>query len=151
VSDGSFARRNAPAAGALAALAALAALGLAGAARSTTGVAACAELARLPFPRFRILPCPSSGAQTTAAELASAGGTTAPGGIARTAAGRSGDAGPGVLSGAPIVPSSKGVLGAATERDGAWKLLNSVLLALLLAANTLLIGVRSNIARLQRR
>ena len=80
-------RRSAPVAGVLAALAALVAVGLAGAARSTSGLAACFDLARLPFPRFRILPCPGDGTPG-ASELASLPGAAPPAGGAASARGR---------------------------------------------------------------
>ena len=72
-----FVRRSAPVAGVLAALTALAAVGLAGAARSTNGLAACLDLARLPFPRFRILPCPGD-ATPGASELGAIAGAAPP-------------------------------------------------------------------------
>jgi hypothetical protein len=133
----------------LAALTALAAIGLAGAARSTNGLAACLDLARLPFPRFRILPCPGDGTAGTsglssipAAAPPSVGGAAAVGRAEHGLAGRL----PGLH-----LPRLSGVLGGAIESDQPWKFLNSLLLTLLVGANLLLVAVRSRIARLQSR
>jgi len=143
-------RRRAPAAGVLAALTALAALGLAGAARSSNGLAACFDLARLPFPRFRILPCPGDVAPG-AAELGASTGAGLPAGTAGGGAAR--DRGHRVFGRLPALrlPRLSGVLGGAVESDQPWKFLNALLLALLLGANLFLVGVRSRIARLQSR
>ncbi len=144
----SLARRSAPVAGAVAALAALAALGLAGAARSTGGIAACAELARLPFPRFRILPCFDRGDPSVGAALAS---DTRSAGAGAASPGSADGATTKGAAGAPLGrPRSSGVLGAAKSTQ-AWKFLNTLLLAVLVAANTLLVAVRSKIARTQSR
>jgi len=136
----------------LAALAALAAVGIAGAARSSTGLAACLDLARLPFPRFRILPCPETAAPGSR-KLGSFLGGAAPtpgspslggvesGGISNRANGR--------LPVAGVVPRVAGVLGNAVQSTGPWRYLNSLVLAVLLGANLLLVAVRSRIARLQ--
>ena len=146
-----FVRRSAPVAGVLAALTALAAVGLAGAARSTNGLAACLDLARLSFPRFRILPCPSDATPRGAAQLGAITGaappTTTTGGAARSGRGHR------VFGRLPALrlPRLSGVLGGAIESDQPWKFLNALLLSLLLGANLFLAAVRSRIARLQSR
>jgi hypothetical protein len=143
-----FVRRSAPVAGVLAALTALAAIGLTGAARSTNGLAACLDLARLPFPRFRILPCPgdgtpaASGLSSTPPAPPFAGGAAAVGRVEHDVAGRL----PRLR-----LPRLSGVLGGAVERDQPWKFLSTLLLTLLVGANLLLVAVRSRIARLQSR
>jgi hypothetical protein len=145
-----FVRRSAPVAGVLAALMALAAVGLAGASRSTNGLAACLDLARLPFPRFRILPCPGD-ATPGASELGSIAGAAPPGdgGLAASGHGHRGREArrlPGFH-----LPRLSGVLGGAVESDQPWKFLNALLLTLLAGANLVLVAVRSRIARLQSR
>jgi hypothetical protein len=142
-------RRSAPVAGVLTALAALVAVGLAGAARSTTGLAACFDLTRLPYPRFRILPCPGDGTPG-ASELNSPSGAAPPTGGVASARGRAGHRPAGRLPGLRL-PRLSGVLGGAVESDQPWKFLNALLLALLMGANLFLIAVRSRIARLQSR
>ena len=143
-----FVRRSAPVAGVLAALTALAAVGLAGAARSTSGLAACLDLARLPFPRFRILPCPGD-ASPGASELGSVAGAAPPGAGGAVGSGR-GRRAVGRLP-LPRLPRLSGVLGGAVESDQPWKFLNALLLAMLVGANLVLVAVRSRIARLQSR
>jgi hypothetical protein len=145
-----FVRRSAPLGGVLAALTALAAVGLAGAARSTNGLAACLDLARLSFPRFRILPCPGDatpGGGQLGAITGAAPPTTTTGGAARSARGHR------VFGRLPALrlPRLSGVLGGAIESDQPWKFLNALLLSLLLGANLFLAAVRSRIARLQSR
>jgi hypothetical protein len=144
----SLARRSAPVVGVLAGLAALAAVGIAGAARSTSGVAACLDLARLPFPRFRILPCntvdtPAAGA------LTSVGG--APTSRPELLSERDTKDAAGMLPGLRVAPRIGGVLGDAVATSRPWRLLNTFFLALLLGANMVLIAVRSQIARIQSR
>ena len=143
-----FIRRSAPVAGVLAALTALAAVGLAGAARSTNGLAACLDLARLQFPRFRILPCPGDAAPR-ASELGSVAGAAPPGAGGVAASGH----GHRVARRLPALhlPRLSGVLGGAVESDQPWKFLNALLLTLLVGANLVLVAVRSRIARLQSR
>ena len=134
----------------LAALTALAAVGLAGAARSTNGLAACLDLARLPFPRFRILPCPGD-ATPGASELGAIAGAAPPAGGASPRAGMAaGHRLAGRLPGLHL-PRLSGVLGGAVESDQPWKFLNALLLTLLVGANLVLVAVRSRIARLQSR
>jgi hypothetical protein len=147
-SSPSLARRSAPVAGVLAALTALAALGVAGAARSTGGVAACLDLARLSFPRFRILPC-STVDTPAAGALTSVGG--APTSRPELLSERDTKGAAGILPGLRIAPRIGGVLGNAVETSRPWRLLNTFFLALLLGANMLLIAVRSQIARIQSR
>jgi hypothetical protein len=144
----SLARRSAPVVGVLAALAALAAVGVAGAARSTSGFAACLDLARLPFPRFRILPCNTADTPTTGA-LTSVAGTRTSSSELLDKHDTKGAA--GLLPGLRVAPRIGGVLGDAVETSRPWRLLNSLLLAMLLGANMLLIAVRSQIARIQSR
>ena len=137
--------------GGLMALTALAALGLAGLARSPATVAACAELARFPFPRFRVLPCPGSGA--TAELLGS--GTSALGSAGAAEAqpvtgGRSHpSAGNGFGPGQQVVPRLGGVLGAGISTSNPWQVLKTALLAMLAAANVVLLAVRWRLGRLQ--
>jgi hypothetical protein len=142
--------------GGLLALTALAALGLAGAVRSPTTMAACAELVRFPFPRFRVLPCPVGG--STADVLgsgahalgSSSGGAQAP--PAPAAPARSHPAtGGGPRPGGQDVPRLGGVLGAGITTSNPWEVLKTVLLAMLAAANLALLAVRRRLGRLQGR
>ena len=144
-----FVRRSAPVAGVLAALTALAAVGLAGAARSTNGLAACLDLARLPFPRFRILPCPGEGTPRASGSPRSPALRHRPTAELPRAASSSNRVArrlPGLH-----LPRLSGVLGGAVESDQPWKFLNTLLLTLLVGANLVLVAVRSRIARLQSR
>ena len=134
----------------LAALTALAALGLTGAARSTNGLAACLDLARLPFPRFRILPCPGDGAPGASALGSMPPGAAPPSVGGAAAVGRTEHRLAGRLPRLRL-PRLSGVLGGAVESDQPWKFLNTLLLTLLVGANLVLVAVRSRIARLQSR
>ncbi len=134
-------------AGGLALLVALLGLGAAGAARSSTGfVAACAELGRFPFPRFRVLPCDRfAGGRASAADAASvvAGGTAASADVA--AAGRR-----------VVVARMAQVLGAQAHSAvapamRAWELLKTIVLTILVAANGLLLAIRWQLGRWQSR
>jgi hypothetical protein len=143
--------------GGLLALAALAALGLAGAARSPTAVAACAELVRFPFPRFRVLPCP--GLRSSADVVGS--------GVVHSPPGSSGHAQAPAASGAPahshrsagggpspgrqVVPRLGGILGAGISTSRPWELVKTVVLAMLAAANVVLLALRWRLGRLQGR
>jgi hypothetical protein len=144
--------------GGLLALAALGALGLAGVARSPTAVAACAELVRFPFPRFRVLPCP--GLQSTAGVAGSGTVPTAPGTIGGAESPPASDAAParshpstggGPSPGRQVVPRLGGVLGAGISTSRPWELLKTVLLATLAAANAVLLALRWRLGRLQGR
>ena len=134
-------------AGGLALLVALLGLGAAGAARSSTGfVAACAELGRFPFPRFRVLPCDRfAGGRASGADAASvvAGGTAASADVA--AAGRR-----------VVVARMAQVLGAQAHSAvapamRAWELLKTIVLTILVAANGLLLAIRWQLGRWQSR
>jgi subtilase-type serine protease len=133
-------------AGGLALLVALLGLGAAAAARSSTGfVAACAELERFPFPRFRVLPCDRlAGGRARATDAASfvGGGTAASADV--TAAGRR------------VVPRMAQVLGAQAHSAvapamRAWELLKTIVLTILVAANGLLLAIRWQLGRWQSR
>jgi hypothetical protein len=146
--------RRAVFAGGLAALAALCALGLASVARSPTALAVCAEVTRLPFPHFRVLPCPRLG-------------TTGSHGVETEAShslvGASGGArGPGAINPVPHLPTQPrghrapitgigGVLGTAVSKMRPWPILKAIALALLAAANALVLTLRWRLGRLQGR
>jgi hypothetical protein len=127
--------------GGFAALAALLALGLAGAARSSGGVAAVAGGMRFPFPRFRVVPCPGLGRATGALLRSTAVAPTAKAPPARA------PSLPPSLGGVgrPFVPR----LGGATSNP--WQILKTVVLAMLAAANMLLLTARWRIGRVGRR
>ena len=131
-------------AGGLALLVALLGLGAAGAARSSTGfVATCAELARFPFPRFRVLPCDRfAGGRASDAASFVAGGSAASTDVA--AAGRR------------LVTRMAQVLGAQAHSAvapamRAWELLKTIVLTILVAANGLLLAIRWQLGRWQSR
>jgi hypothetical protein len=146
--------RRALFAGGLAALVALGALGLAGVARSPTALGLCAELTRLPFPHFRVLPCPRLG--TTGSHGVETEGSHA-------LVGASGDAGaPGAMNPARHLPSQPrghrppitrvgGFLGTAVSKTRPSPMLKAIALALLAAANALLLSLRWRLGRLQGR
>jgi hypothetical protein len=138
----------------LLALTALAALGLAGVARSPATAAACADLLRFPFPRFRVLPCPGVG--STAPGLVagsptpgSTGGGVAPAPGAAAPSRPHPSAGTGPLPGRQVVPRLGGVLGAGISTSHPWEVLKTVLLAMLAAANFVLLAVRWRLGRQQ--
>lgn len=137
-------------AGGIAALLALAGLGIAGAARSSAFAGVCTELARFPFPRFRVLPCPGFGARTetlgNGAAPASAGNRSTP--TDRTPpAGRGNTPGGGSLPPLPVLPRVGGVLGAAvTKAPGSF--IKGIVVAVLAVANALLLGIRWRVGRI---
>ena len=139
--------------GAVAALLALAGLGLAGAARSATFAAACADLARLPFPRFRVLPC--SGVGTAAAGPAAGSGSNGGGsggsngsGSGPTTAHAAGIPG-GPLPSIPPLPRLH-VIGAALTK-APWSIVRWLVLSVLALVNLLVLGIRWHVGRLQAR
>jgi hypothetical protein len=140
--------------GVIGALLALAGLGLAGAARSSALTAACAELARFPFPRFRVLPCPGIG---TAVASSANGARATSGSItgSSSASNRLGSPsmhaprGSGSLPPLPLVPRI-GVLGAAVAKTP-WSILKMLVLALLAVVNALVLGIRWRVGRLHAR
>jgi hypothetical protein len=144
-------RNPGAAAGGLAALLMLAGLGVAGAARSSAFAAACAELSRFPFPRFRVLPCPDlsapSAASSTAAASTAAGpaasATGAPPPPARHAPGGSGSVPP-----YPPLPRIGGVLGASVTKTP-WTFVKAIVVAMLAAVNAVVLGIRWRVGRLQ--
>src|SRR5262249_37580600 len=141
------ARNPGAAAGGLAALLLLAGLGVAGAARSSMFAAACAELSRFPFPRFRVLPCPDRGAPGGGPGAFAAGpGAGARG--ARRAAGPHAPGGSGSVPPFPPLPRIGGVLGAAVTKTP-WTILKALVLAMLAAVNALVLGIRWRVGRQQ--
>jgi hypothetical protein len=152
-------RHPAAVAGGLAALTALAVLGIAAAAaRSSAGVAACADLIRFPFPRFRVLPCPGVGSAARGLEAGAgavhsttgvAGSAEAPPGPEAVAPSEPSAVGPS--PGREVVPRLGGVLGTAVSTSHPWEILKAVVLAMLAAANALLVAARWRLGRLQGR
>jgi hypothetical protein len=143
--------RTTAVAGGLTALVALAALGLAGAARGSTTLAACAELTRFPFPHFRILGCPDVRAATIPAAAGSGatqhGRAAAP--IGAKAARPPRPTSPRLPL--PPLPRISDLLGTGFPRSNPWELLKAVVLAMLAAANALLLTVRWRLGRAQGR
>jgi len=138
------------AAGGIAALLVLAGLGIAGAARSPAFAAACAELSRFPFPRFRVLPCPDRGAPAGASGIAA--GATASGAAASDGAQQRS---PRPITGGtvpplPPLPRIGGVLGAAVAKTP-WTIVKGLVVAMLAAVNAVLLGIRWRVGRLQSR
>jgi hypothetical protein len=147
--------RKAAVAGGLTALVALAALGLAGAARGSTTLAACAELVRFPFPHFRVLRCPGVSAATVA-DNAPVAGTTAHGqsrsiGPPRPIAKQSPHVTAVSEATVPPLPKIGGILGTNFSKAKPWQLLKALVLAMLAAANALLLTVRWRVGRVQGR
>jgi hypothetical protein len=130
-------------------LAALLGLGAAGIARSSSAVAAaCATLGRFPFPHFRVLPCLGRGADDAAG--AAAIGTTG-----LTPQSEETPAVPPLARG-QVAPDIAGVLGARVLRVAApalrgWELLKTVVLAMLVVANALLLAIRWRLGLLEHR
>ncbi|HST16979.1 MAG TPA: hypothetical protein VLK36_04875 [Gaiellaceae bacterium] len=149
-------RNPGAAAGGIAALLALAGLGLAGAARSSAFAAACAELARFPFPRFRVLPCPDLGASVGASGAVAGPNAAAPPAAATTGTPPSEHApgGSGFGSGSvppyPPLPRIGGVLGAAVTKTP-WTIVKAIVVAMLATVNALVLGIRWRVGRLQSR
>jgi hypothetical protein len=140
--------------GVVGALLALAGLGLAGAGRSSTILAACAELARFRFPRFRVLPCPGVGtsvAGSAEGARAASGSNAGSSGAAHRLGSPSMHAsgGSGSLPPLPLVPRI-GVLGAAVVKTP-WSLVKAIVLAFLAVVNALVFGIRWRVGRLQAR
>jgi hypothetical protein len=140
--------------GVIGALLALAGLGLAGAARSSTFAGACAELARFPFPRFRVLPCPGVGTPVAAsaegARAASGSNAGSSGASNRLGSPSKHDSGgSGSLPPLPVVPRI-GVVGAAVVKTP-WSIVKAIVLALLAVVNALVLGIRWRVGRLQAR
>jgi len=140
--------------GALAALLALGALGLAAVGRSPAALAACAELSRFPFPRFRILPCPGSGRSAgTALEAGAAGGAVGPRPTAIPTSINAG-AGPGEIlppvghGPGILVPRIGRIIGGAISKVHPWDALKALALGLLALANGVLLAIRWRIGRL---
>jgi len=143
-------------AGGIAALLALAGLGLAGAARSSAFAAACADLSRFPFPRFRVLPCPNVGGPsgTSSGNVVAAGPahsrptTTnhapSPGGAPSSGAGA------GSLPLLPPLPRVGGVLGAAVTK-APWSIVKGIVVAVLAVINAFVLGIRWRVGRLHAR
>jgi hypothetical protein len=138
------------AAGGIAALLVLAGLGIAGAARSSAFAAACVELSRFPFPRFRVLPCPDLAAPAGASGVTA--GTTASGAAAPNA-GEQPSPAPipgGSVPPLPPLPRIGGVLGAAVTKTP-WTIVKGLVVAMLAAVNAVLLGIRWRVGRLQSR
>ncbi len=137
------------AAGGIAALLALAGLGIAGAARSSVFAAACAELARFPFPRFRVLPCPDlrapAGASGVAAGSNAAGPAAANGARTPSRHVRGGSVPP-----FPPLLRIGGVLGASVTKTP-WTILKAIVVAMLAVVNAVVLGIRWRVGRLQSR
>lgn len=139
-----------PVTGGFAALAALAALGLAAAARSRDLFAQGIEAARLAFPHFRIVPCHPSIARGALAVPGSTQRhpTSAP--VSTTHASRAGElptAPPLALQGPlRIIRRAGRVAGTSIVRHPL-QALELVVLAMLGAANVVLVGVRVRVGR----
>jgi len=146
-------RNPGAAAGGLAALLVLAGLGVAGAARSGAFGAACAELSRFPFPRFRVLPCPDVGVRSGTSGAVSAGSTVAGPDATATGAPSSAPHAPGGSSSVPPfppLPRIGGVLGASVTKTP-WTIVKALAVAMLAVVNALLLGIRWRVGRLQSR
>ena len=148
--------RRAALGGGLVALLALATLMGAGAVGSSPLVAACTELARFPFPRFRLLPCPGPG-RAAAGGLepgALSGSAGAPRGSASGAASAPAPSGTAPIARdlrPPLLPRIGGVLGAAVTKEHAWSIVKALVLAMLAVANALIVAVRWRLQRFQAR
>jgi hypothetical protein len=149
-------RRTAVAAGGAAALLVLAALGVAAVARSSGWLAVGLELARgnLSFaaghcPRWIPFTRGTTPAPAVPPDAAPPPGAAAVAEHGAPAAGR-----PGAVPAPPEVPTVPhlgGILGAGVSRSRPWELLKLVALALLGAANAVLVALRWRVARLQDR
>lgn len=137
------------AAGGIAALLTLAGLGVAAAARSSAFAAACAELARFPFPRFRVLPCPDLPAATGASGVA-AGSSAAGPAAANGATPPSRHVPGGSAPPFPPLPRIGGVLGASVTK-APWTIFKAIVVAVLAVVNALVFGIRWRVGRLQSR
>ena len=138
-------------AGGLAALAALAALGLAGAARSSPWLAAGLEVVRSK-PSFGLGHCPGLG--VAHASGTAVVGSAAPPGTSPAAVDAGSTRGGSVphaggSSALPAVPHVGGILGTDISRGRPWDVVKVAVLAMLAAANVLLLAVRRRIARLE--
>jgi hypothetical protein len=136
--------------GGVAALVALLGLGGAAFARSSASLGACVEVLRTPFPRFRILPCPRPSTATAAIDAASSvtSGQGSSSGAASAAQPRAGRAIP-LLP--PFRPRAAGAFGARLPTGHTWELLQTIVLAMLAAANAALLWLRREVGRSQRR
>jgi hypothetical protein len=121
-------------------------------ARSSASLGACVEVLRTPFPRFRILPCLHPSTATEAIDAASAvtpgQGSSSAGSRASASEQRGGRALP-VLP--PFRPRAAGAFGARFPTGHGWELLQTIVLAMLAAANAALLWLRREVGRSQRR
>ncbi len=137
------------AAGGIAALLTLAGLGIAGAARSSAFAAACAELARFPFPRFRVLPCPDLRAPAGASGVAAGSSAAGPAAV-NDATTPSRRVRGGSVPPFPPLPRIGGVLGASVTKTP-WTIFKAIVVAMLAVVNAVVLGIRWRVGRLQSR
>jgi hypothetical protein len=135
--------------GGVAALVALLGLGAAAFARSSASLGACVEVLRTPFPRFRILPCPrpSTTTEAIAASTVTSGPESSPAAVSAAPP----HAGRALPQLPPFRPRAAGAFGARIPTGHAWELLQTIVLAMLAAANAALLWLRREVGRSQRR
>jgi hypothetical protein len=135
--------------GGLAALATLAGMGAVAAARSSSGAAVIGELVRFPFPRFRVLSCRAVDAARRLSALRLAAGPVARRASVSTHGVFQPPAAAPRVGGPSVTRGAIGRVGLAAAH--ASSLVKVFVLAMLMAANVVVVAVRRRIGRLSAR